>query len=306
MSQSIGFVGLGQMGMPIAKRLLAAGHRVTAFDQREETRALLEAAGGEWAASPQIIADQCPVVFVSLPTPEAVEAVVFGPEGLVHGRELKVYVDLSTTGPATAQKIAAGLAERGVVAMDAPVSGGVAGAEQGTLAIMVSGPRERFEQLRPVLASFGANLFHVGELPGQGHLMKLINNLLSTTALAATYEALSVGAKAGLDPKIMLDILAVSSGTNHAIESKIPNYVMRNLPMGFALDLSYKDVSLAVQAGEALCGPMRMGRVTQQFWEEAMRSGGPKQDYLQVVRVFEDWAGIRWAAPPAAEAAPLP
>jgi 3-hydroxyisobutyrate dehydrogenase-like beta-hydroxyacid dehydrogenase len=298
MSQALGFVGLGQMGMPIAKRLLAAGHRVLAFDLRDEARALLEAAGGEWAASPRAIADRCAIVLVSLPTPQAVEAVTFGPEGLVHGRELRVFVDLSTTGPAAAQKIAAGLAERGAVAMDAPVSGGVAGAEQGTLAVMVSGPRERFDQLRPVFECFSANLFHVGDKPGMGHLMKLINNLLSTTALAATYEALSIGVKAGLDPKTMLDVLAVSSGTNHAIEIKIPKYVMKNIPIGFSLDLSYKDVSLAVQAGEALCGPMRMGRVTQQIWQEAMHTGGPKQDYLQVVKVFEDWAGVRWSGTP--------
>ena len=295
MTQSLGFVGLGQMGMPIARRLLAAGHRVYAHDLRDETRAAIEAAGGEWAASPRAVADRCAIVMVSLPTPQAVEDVVFGSEGLVHGREMQVYLDLSTTGPVAAQKIAAGLAERGVISMDAPVSGGVAGAEQGTLAVMVSGPRARFEELKPVLACFGSSLFHVGEQPGQGHLMKLINNLLSTTALAATFEALSVGAKAGLAPKTMLDILAVSSGTNHAVESKIPKYLLRNVPMGFSLDLSLKDVSLAVAAGEALCGPMRLGRVTQQLWQEALDAGGPKQDYLQVVRLFEDWAGVQWA-----------
>lgn len=297
MTGPIGFIGLGQMGMPIAMRLLAAGHKLVAFDLREEARAAIERAGAEWGASPRAVADRCTVVMVSLPTPEAVHTVVFGHDGLVGGLELELYVDLSTTGPVAAREVAEGLAAHGVVAMDAPVSGGVAGAEKGTLAIMASGPRARYEQVEPLLAAFGSNLFHVGELPGQGHLMKLINNLLSTTALAATFEALSVGAKAGLAPQTMLDILAVSSGTNHSVESKIPKYVLKNEPMGFALDLSHKDVSLAVQAGEALCGPMRMGRVTQQIWEEAMEARGPKQDYLQVVRVFEDWAGVRWAPP---------
>lgn len=283
------------MGRPIAGRLLAAGHRVVAYDRRAEPRADIEIAGGEWAASPRAVAERCAVVMVSLPTPEAVEAVVFGDDGLVHGGSMRVYVDLSTTGPIAAQKVAAGLAKRGIVALDAPVSGGVAGAERGTLAIMVSGPRASFDELRPVFETFGSNLFHVDEKPGSGQLMKLINNLLSTTALAATYEALSVGVKGGLDPKVMLDILAVSSGTNHAIESKIPKYLLTGVPMGFSLDLSYKDVSLAVQAGEALCGPMRVCRTTERIWDEAMRAGGPQQDYLQVVRVFEDWAGVRWA-----------
>lgn len=297
MSTALGFVGLGQMGMPIARRLLSAGHVVHAFDQRISVRADWEAAGGVWADSPRAVADVCPTVMVSLPTPEAVEAVVAGPEGLVHGRAIQVFVDLSTSGPQAAQQMAKHFAAQGVVVMDAPVSGGVAGAEQGTLAIMVSGPQAQWEALRPVLQCFGAHLFHVGDQPGQGHLMKLINNLLSTTALAATYEALSVGAKAGLDPSTMLDILAVSSGTNHAIQSKIPRYLMRDVPMGFSLDLSYKDVSLAVQAGEALCGPMRLGSVTRQIWHEAIEQGGPKQDYLQVVRVFEAWAGVHWAPP---------
>ncbi|WP_083745730.1 NAD(P)-dependent oxidoreductase, partial [Variovorax sp. KK3] len=293
--QPLGFVGLGQMGLPIAKRLLAAGHALVAFDLRDELRPVLEAAGAEWARHAREVAERCDTVFVSLPTPKAVEAVVLGPDGLVEGDALKVYVDLSTTGPEAARQVAAALAERGVTAMDAPVSGGVASAERGGLALMVSGPREVFERLRPVLGSFAANLFHVGEQPGMGHLMKLINNLLSTTALAASFEALSVGAKAGLDPRTMLEVLSVSSGTNHAIDYKIPLFLMQDKPIGFALELSMKDVRLAVEAGERLCGPMRVGRVTQQIWQEAMDAGGPQQDYLQVVRLFEAWADVNWA-----------
>ena len=117
----------------------------------------------------------------------------------------------------------------------------------------------------------------------------------------ADFEALTVGVKGGLDPKTMLDILAVSSGTNHAIENKIPRYVLRNVPIGFSLDLSFKDVTLAVQAGEALCGPMRMGSVTASIWQDAMDARGPKQDYLQVVKLFEDWAGVKWTGADAAE-----
>ena len=294
MSQSIGFVGLGQMGLPIARRLLAAGHGVVACDQRPQPRAAIEAAGGEWADSPRAVADRCAVVMVSLPTPQVVEAVTLGAEGLVHGGAIRTCVDLSTTGPIVARKVAAALAERGIAWVDAPVSGGVAGAEQGTLAIMLSGPPETCDEIAPMLAPFGRNVFRVGDQPGQGHLMKLINNLLSTTALAATYEALTVGAKAGLDPATMVDVLRVSSGTNHAIESKIPKYLLRGVPMGFSLDLSLKDVTLAVAAGEALGMPMRMGRITAELWQQAMDARGPKQDYLQVVRVFEDLAGVRW------------
>ena len=170
----------------------------------------------------------------------------------------------------------------------------MAGAEQGTLAVMVSGPRATCDELAPVLAAFGRSVFHVGDQPGQGHLMKLINNLLSTTTLAATYEALTLGAKAGLDPVTMLEVLRVSSGANHAVESKIPKYLLRGQPMGFSLDLSHKDVTLAVAAGEAFGLPMRMGRITAELWQQAIDQRGPKQDYLQVVRLFEDLAGVRW------------
>ena len=292
---SIGFIGLGQMGLPIAKRLLAAGHQVVAFDQRAELRPAIEAAGARWASSPREVADLCPMVMVCLPTPAAVQAVALGDQGLVHGSALKLYVDLSTTGPQMAKEVAARMRQRGIVAMDAPVSGGVAGAERGTLAIMVAGPLERLEELRPVLAGFGANVFHVGEEPGMG---QLINNLLSTTTLAATFEVLTLGVKGGLDPKKMLDVLAVSSGTNHAVETKIPNYLLRNVPMGFSLDLSYKDVRLCVEAGEALDLPMHMGRMTQQIWQDAIDRSGPKQDYLQVVKLFEDRAGVQWTGDP--------
>lgn len=295
MTRTIGFVGLGHMGLPIAKRLLAGGHRVMAHDRRDEIREAITAAGAAWATSPREVADHCSVVMVSLPTPQVVQEVALGQQGLVHGAEMKLYLDLSTTGPQVAQTVAAALLERGVVAFDAPVSGGVAVAERGALAIMVSGPLERFAELEPLLKCFGNSVFHVGEQPGMGQLMKLINNLLSTTTLAATYEILSMGAKAGLDPKTMLDVLAVSSGTNHAVETKIPNFVMRDTPIGFSLDLSYKDVKLAVEAADALKAPMRMGRMTQEFWEEAMRRRGPKQDYLQVVKLFEDLAGVRWS-----------
>ena len=297
MSQYIGFVGVGQMGLPIAKRLLAAGHRVVACDRQPEPRAAIEAAGGEWADSPRAVADRCAVVMISLPTPQVVEAVALGANGLVHGSMIRTCVDLSTTGPIIAKKVAAALAEHNIVWVDAPVSGGVTGAEQGTLAIMLSGPQATCDELAPLLAAFGRNVFQVGDQPGQGHLMKLINNLLSTTALAATYEALTVGAKAGLDPSVMVDVLRVSSGTNHAIDSKIPNYLLRGVPMGFSLDLSHKDVTLAVAAGEALGMPMRMGRITAELWQQAMDARGPKQDYLQVVRVFEDLANVRWTPP---------
>lgn len=294
MSQPVGLVGLGQMGLPIARRLLAAGHGVVACDSRQQPRAAIEAAGGEWADHPRAVGDRCAVVMMSLPTPQVVEAVALGANGLVHGGAIRTCVDLSTTGPIVARQVAAALQVRGITWVDAPVSGGVTGAEQGSLAIMVSGPQATCDGLAPLLGAFGRNVFQVGDQPGQGHLMKLINNLLSTTALVATCEALTAGAKAELDPSIMVEVLRVSSGTNHAIESKIPTRLLRGVPIGFSLDLSLKDVTLAVAAGEALGMPMRICRITAEIWQQAIDARGAKQDYLQAVRVFEDLAGVRW------------
>ena len=295
MTLPIGFIGLGSIGLPMATRLLDAGHPVVGCDARADVGPVFTSRGGEWAASPLEVADRCAVVMVSLPTPAAVEKVALGVDGLAGGKQLRLYVDLSTTGPQVAKRVAEQLQGRGVVALDAPVSGGVAGAEQGTLSVMVSGPKASFEEVEYLLSYFGRNLFYVGDQPGMGHLLKLLNNLLSTTALAATYEALTVGVKAGLDPETMLAVLGVSSGTNHAIENKIPKYVLPGVPIGFSLDLSYKDVSLCVEAGEALQVPMRIGRTTCQIWHHAICKGGPKQDYLQVVQLFEEWAGVKLA-----------
>lgn len=295
-SGDIGFIGLGQMGMPMARRLLAAGHAVVAHDRQHETRAAIEAAGGAWAASPREVADRCGLVLASLPTPAVVESVALGEQGLVHGRAMRCFADLSTTGPIVARRVAEALGACGIVAIDAPVSGGVAGAEQGTLAVMVSGQAEACEAIAPVLACLGRTVVRVGDQPGLGHLMKLINNLLSTTALAVTLEALTAGAKAGLDPKVMLQVLQAGSGTNHAVATKIPDYLLRGVPMGFSLDLSLKDVSLAVEAGADLGLPMRMGRITAELWQQAIDARGPRQDYLQVVRIFEDLAGAHWSS----------
>ena len=295
MTAPIGFVGLGSIGLPMAVRLVRAGHQVVGCDLRDDARVEFESLGGELARSPREVADRCAVVMASLPTPAAVEQVAVGADGLVGGERIKLYVDLSTTGPLVAKRVAATLGLRGIVALDAPVSGGVPGAEQGTLSVMVSGPKASFHEVEKLLACFGKNIFYVGAEAGMGHLLKLINNLLSTTALAATYEALTVGVKAGLDAQTMVDVLGVSSGTNHAIEFKIPNYVLLGRPMGFSLDLSYKDVSLCVEAGEALQVPMRFGRETRAVWRAAMDKLGPKQDYLQVVRLFEESAGVKLA-----------
>lgn len=293
MTPPIGFIGLGNMGLPMSKRLLEAGYAVVGCDVRDGVRAVFEGLGGQWAGSPAETASRCEIVFVSLPTPAAVQAVALGDKGLVHGEKIRIYVDLSTTGPLAARVVGEGLAARGIAALDAPVSGGVAGAAKGTLSVMASGPRADFERVEPMLTVFGKNVFYVGDGVGQGQVMKLINNLLSATTLAASCEALSMGLKAGLDPQSMLRVLNASTGRSGATEDKIPRYVLPGKPIDFMLDLSFKDVSLAVEAGEGLNVPMNMGHATRQIWHHTICSGGPGQDMMNVSRCIEDWAGVK-------------
>jgi 3-hydroxyisobutyrate dehydrogenase-like beta-hydroxyacid dehydrogenase len=177
--------------------------------------AALVAEGAEAATSPAEVAARAEVVLVSLPTPEVVREVALGADGLIHGDAIKTYVDLSTTGQAVAVEVAAALGERGIVTIDAPVSGGVRGAINGTLAVMVAGPGSDLEGVRPSLEVFG-RVFHVGAHAGLGQLMKLANNFLSATAIAATAEAVVLGVKGGLDPATMLEVINASTGRNTA------------------------------------------------------------------------------------------
>ena len=219
----LGFVGLGRMGNPMVVRLLEAGHTVHVFDTSEQAVAIATQRGAKPCSSARDVADKADIVLTSLPTPDIVQRVVLGEDGLARGSRATTVIDLSTTGPRTAIAVAKALADAGgrVMMVDSPVSGGVTGAEKGTLALMVSCPKATFEQIEPVLKSFG-KIFHVGEEPGQGQTLKLANNLLAAAALAVSSEVMVMGVKAGLDPQTMIDVINVSSGSNTAIRDKFP------------------------------------------------------------------------------------
>ncbi|MDB5487110.1 MAG: Oxidoreductase, partial [Reyranella sp.] len=208
--QLLGFVGVGRMGGPMALRLLDAGYRLCVYDVSEEATKPLVARGAQLAASPAEVASIAEVVLISLPTPAIVREVVLGGNaGIINGSTIRTLIDLSTTGPGVASEVAARLAERDIGWVDAPVSGGVTGAKAGTLAVMVSCPMPAYRALEPVLKVFG-KLFHTGEKPGLAQTAKLANNMLAATALVATSEAMAMGVKAGLDAKVLLDIINVS------------------------------------------------------------------------------------------------
>ncbi len=288
----VGFVGVGMMGGRMAARLLDAGFELTIFDTSEAALAPLLARGAQRAASPAAVASAAETVLASLPTPPVVRAVVFGDNSVAAGTRVKTFVDLSTTGPRVAIEVAKALALKGITAVDAPVSGGPTGAAAGTLAVMVSCPRSVFASLEPILRVFGKT-FLVGEQPGMGQTMKLANNLLSATALAITSEAMVMGAKAGLDPRVMLDVINAGSGRNSATQDKFPRCVLpRSFDFGFPNGLLYKDVKLCLDEGEALGVPMLVGNAVAQLLAVAKVSQGANADISTIVRCVEEWAGV--------------
>jgi 3-hydroxyisobutyrate dehydrogenase-like beta-hydroxyacid dehydrogenase len=293
MAERCGFIGTGNMGLPMALRLLDRGYKLTVFDIRKDALQPLLERGAQAAKSPAHVASETNTILVSLPTPEVVHEVALGPNGIVEGLAVRTYVDLSTTGPKVAELVANGLGKKGISVLDAPVSGGVSGAEKGTLTVMVSGPVSPYEEMKPLLEIIGKNVIYVGKRPGWGQMMKLVNNFLSATALAASSEAFVLGVKAGLDPKIMLKVINGSTGRNTATADKFPGAILpRTFDWGFTTDLMYKDVKLCLEQAEILGVPMWVGNAVRQLWAYAVSQGGGPRDFTTIIQYIESWAGV--------------
>jgi 3-hydroxyisobutyrate dehydrogenase-like beta-hydroxyacid dehydrogenase len=289
----IGFIGLGNMGAPMARRLVEAGHRVVVYDTRQEAIGNLAALGAVAARSPAEVADAAETVMASLPTPDVVLKVATGADGVIAGKRIRRFVDLSTTGAVAAQRIFDLLAARNIVQIDSPVSGGVRGAQKGTLAVMVSGPRAEIAAIEPALAVIG-KVFILGERPGLGQTMKLVNNVLSATAMAATSEAMVTGAKAGLDPRLMLDVINAGSGRNTATEDKFIKAVLPGtFDLGFTAALMLKDVKLFLAEREALGVPTDVIAAVARLFQNTCDEYGVDADISAVVRPIEDRAGTK-------------
>jgi 3-hydroxyisobutyrate dehydrogenase-like beta-hydroxyacid dehydrogenase len=280
------------MGGPMVRRLIQAGFDVTIYDRSAAAIAPLVDLGAKRAESPAAVASAAEIVLVSLPTPPIVQAVALGPNGIAEGTMVKIFIDVSTTGSTVAARVAEGLAAKGITAVDAPVSGGIAGAEKGTLAVMVSCPEATYPAVKPVLEVIG-KLFFVGTRPGQGQTMKLLNNLLSGTAMAISSEALVMGVKAGLDPQQICDVINAGSGRNSATQDKIPRCVIpRTFDFGFAMALLNKDIRLCLEEAEAMGVPMIVGTAVRQLLAVTIATEGTDADLTEVVKVVERWAGV--------------
>jgi 3-hydroxyisobutyrate dehydrogenase-like beta-hydroxyacid dehydrogenase len=288
----IGFIGLGKMGFPMARRLVEAGHQLVVFDTRKEVVDQLVALGAQAASSPKDIADRVETVMASLPSLQASLEVAIGAGGVIEGKRVKRFVDLSTVGSQMAVRIHGLLANKPIVQIDSPVSGGVGGAEKGTLAVMVSGPSADFEIVKPALEAIG-KVFFIGEKPGSGQTMKLANNFLSATAMVATSEAVVMGVKSGLDPAIMIDVINAGSGMNTASRDKFPRAVLpRSFDFGFATGLMVKDVRLALDEMKSLGLSMEVAEAVGRLWEVIIRDMGPESDFTSAIKPIEKAAGV--------------
>ena len=288
----IGFIGLGKMGFPMARRLIQAKHQLVVFDTRKQAVDKLVGLGAQAASSPKEVADRTETVMASLPSLQASLDVATGKDGVIDGKKIKRFVDLSTVGSQMAVRIHDLLKARGIVQIDSPVSGGVGGAEKGTLAVMVSGPKAEFEAIKPALAVIG-KVFFIGEKPGSGQTMKLANNFLSATAMVATSEAVVMGVKSGLDPNVMIEVINAGSGLNTASRDKFPRAVLpRTFDFGFATGLMVKDVRLCLDEMKSLGLSMEVAEAVGRLWEVVIREMGPESDFTTAIKPIEKAAGV--------------
>jgi 3-hydroxyisobutyrate dehydrogenase-like beta-hydroxyacid dehydrogenase len=288
----IGFIGLGKMGFPMARRLIEAKHQLVVFDTRREAADKLVAMGAKAASSPKEVADRVETVMASLPSLQASLEVATGKNGVIESSRVKRFVDLSTVGSQMAVRIHDLLAKRNIVQLDSPVSGGVGGAEKGTLAVMVSGPKAHADAVKPALDIIG-RVFFIGEKSGSAQTMKLANNFLSATAVVATSEAVVMGVKSGLDPNVMIEVINAGSGMNTASRDKFPRAILpRTFDFGFATGLMVKDVRLCLDEMKSLGLSMEVAEAVGRLWEVVIRDMGAESDFTCAIRPIEKAAGV--------------
>jgi 2-hydroxy-3-oxopropionate reductase len=245
------------------------------------------------AVSPKDLADQCEIVFVSLPTLAAFRQVMAGPDGLAAGKTMKLLVNTCTVGVPFLKEIEQAVAAQGVTVVDCPISGGPPGARAGTLSVMVSGDPAAVERVRPMISAWGRTLTVAGDKPGAAQILKLTNNILAAVALAATSEAFVMGAKGGLDPEVMVAAINAGSGRNSATELKFPMSVLnRSFNYGAEMHILMKDIDLAIAQGEDLGVPMWVCQAARLVFKHAMHGGAGKDDMTTIVKHVERGAGF--------------
>jgi 3-hydroxyisobutyrate dehydrogenase len=293
MDGNIGFIGLGAMGEPMAARIAAAGFRLTVHDaDAARTQRIAAAIGAGAARTPAEAAAASDILVTMLPSSAVVETVLDGPDGALAGLASgSLVVEMSSGVPDTTRLLAGRAAERGIALIDAPVSGGVARAKTGELAIMAGGDAAAIDRAQPLLEAMGSSVIRTGVI-GSAHAMKALNNLVSAGGFLIGIEALLIGQKFGLDPALMVDVLNVSTGMNNSTQKKFKQYVLsRRFDAGFGLDLMVKDLGIALGVAEATSTPAPFAGLCKDIWAGAQKVLGPGQDHTAVAKFSELVAG---------------
>jgi 3-hydroxyisobutyrate dehydrogenase len=292
MKPKLGLIGLGNIGEPMCRKLIEEDYEVLVYDVNRQTMTGLEDTAAEPAKSPKALASAADVVLLSLPNSAVVEEIVLGEDGLLESLSPgKVLVDTSSSKPSSTRMISGRLAEVRVDMLDAPVSGGVMKAREGTLAVMVGGRREVFERCLPILQAFGGQIFFLGD-HGTGHLAKVLNNLLSATTLASAAEAVILAERAGLSPDLFVEVINASNGRSYSTEVKFPKYILdRSFEDGFATALMSKDLKIALEAAAQMDMPMLIGSTVAQVWQAAVAQGNGARNHTEIYTFLESMTG---------------
>ena len=290
--QTVGYIGLGIMGAPMARNLMKAGFRLVVHNR---SRAIVDQLAGEGATparSPKEVAGQVDVVFTNLPDSPDVEQVALGPQGVIEGaHEGLIFVDNSTVKPETARRIATELAKVGVAALDAPVSGGDIGAQQGTLTIMVGGPEGAFQAVLPMLQAMGRTITHIGE-SGAGQVAKAANQVIVAAQMAGMAEALVLVQKSGVEPERVVQAISRGAAQCWALDNKPARIFRRELGPGFKAYMQHKDLNIVLDTGNAYGVPLPVTATIQQLYRAMLAAGNGELDNSAVITVLEALAGV--------------
>lgn len=289
----LGFIGLGIMGMPMARHLLKAGHPLTVYSHTRAKAERLGTEGAQVAASPAELASRCDLIFLMVGNTEHMQEMTVGPKGLIQGiRKGTVVVDCSTVLPSASRRVAAEFAARGAEFLDAPCTGSKAGAEGGNLTFMVGGKRDVFERIREYLLPMGKKLYYVGD-NGMGLHAKLSQNLLLALTYQGVCEAFVLAAKAGVPPELMCDIIQNSAARAGIIDYKKAAIFEGNWATNFSLKWMHKDISLMLESGRELNVPLPGLAVVHELFGASIARGHADEDYASVITLLEDWAGVQ-------------
>jgi len=292
-TQQVGFIGVGAMGGAIVARLLKHGVPVLAYDKNPEVLARAQSHGATAAASVREVVDTTEIVFGCLPDAKVCEAVALGPGGVAEGSTVRIYADTATVGGSASVSLASGLAQRGITFLDAPVVGGVISCEAGTLGILVAGPETAFRRVKPVMESFAGRVFYLGERPGMAQVGKVVNNAVGYAALYATFEAVAVGLKAGIDIETLVAIINQGSGANFHTQKIFPAYIIpRKFEGTGAVEIGVKDLKCFLEEARRLHADTPMADAVTALGVRAAQSGPPGRDTMTLFHYFCDLAGV--------------